>query len=313
MKFKRFGSLAAAIVLAATAAGCGSDDSSSATTPAVETTAAVVETTVPETTVPETTVPETTEASETTAGAPESLTLEAPAVTGFAVDGDAAEWADVPDLDLELEPIQGEDPEDKDAVLKVAHDDTNVYVLLQVEDDYNWDAADPHLSSALGIQWAIDATAGEGMGATDDDEETSLGAVDIWHWELVCDGATMSGGTTGKPAEGKDPGNDGACKLDDEWSTNPKEREDDNGDGAENSLSGRWSHSDPTADAAGMWTFEMSRPLDTADATDTVFTVGGTAKLAVAYWDADTTPAGWEDDGHVQSGYLGWIEVTFAA
>ncbi|MGZ8786032.1 MAG: hypothetical protein ACXW1Y_10785, partial [Acidimicrobiia bacterium] len=62
-----------------------------------------------------------------------------------------------------------------------------------------------------------------------------------------------------------------------------------------------------------MWTFEMSRPLDTADSTDAAFAAGASGLLALAYWDADATPEGWEDDGHVQSANLGWINVTFAS
>lgn len=151
------------------------------------------------------------------------------------------------------------------------------------------------------------------MGATDDDEETSLGMVDIWHWELECAAGEVSGGATSGPGEGSDPGNDEVCNFDDEWATAPETREDDNADGAENSLSGSWSHSDPTADAAGTWTFEMSRPLDTLDTTDAAFAVDGTGLLAFAYWDADATPEGWEDNGHVQSANLGWIKVNFAS
>jgi len=34
--------------------------------------------------------------------------------------------------------------------------------------------------------------------------------------------------------------------------------------------------------------------------------------MALAYWDPDFGPDGWEDAGHVQSGNQGWIEVTLA-
>jgi hypothetical protein len=239
--------------------------------------------------------------------------LGAPLVSGFTVDGDPTEWADVPSLALTLEPIGGATLETKDVVVKVAHDGTNVYVLFQVEDDYNWNLGeDLHLTSGLGVQWAVDPSAGGAMGATDDDQETSLGMVDIWHWELECAAGVVSGGTTSGAGEGNDAGNDDACNFDDEWATDPETREDDNGDGAENSLSGSWSHSDATADAAGTWTFEMSRPLDTGDSTDAAFAAGETGLMALAYWDADATAEGWEDDGHVQSANLGWINVTFA-
>jgi hypothetical protein len=163
------------------------------------------------------------------------------------------------------------------------------------------------------VAWSIDDAAGEAMGATDEDRETSTGMVDIWHWELECAAGVVSGGSTSGPGEGHDAGNDDACNFDDEWSTDPEIREDDNGEGAENSLAGAWSHSDPVADAEGIWTFEMSRPLDTGDSTDAVIAAGGTSNLAIAYWDADSTPDGWEADGHVQSTNIGWIVVNFAS
>lgn len=295
-------------LLALSAAACGSDDDEAAP----ETTA-VAETTVAETTSPESTTPATTP--------PTGSELEAASVTGITVDGDAADWETVSALEVTLEPLEdpeGESPEPKDSSVKVAYDSENVYVLVQVEDDYNWDPADAHLSASGGVMWAIDSSAGEGMGATEDDQETSLGAVDIWHWELECAAGTVSGGSTSEAGvdeetgEANDLGNDAACNFDDEWSTDPETREDDNGEGAENSLAGAWSHSAPTADAPGTWTLEMSRPLDTGDSTDAAFAAGGTAQLGIAYWDPDTTDKGWEDDGHVTSAKDGWITVTFA-
>ena len=81
---------------------------------------------------------------------------------------------------------------------------------------------------------------------------------------------------------------------------------------AENSLVGVWEHTARAsgAGADGMWVFEMSRPLQTGDPEDVQFVSGGTALIALAYFDADETSDGWTDTGHLQSADAGWIEVT---
>jgi hypothetical protein len=150
------------------------------------------------------------------------------------------------------------------------------------------------------------------MGATDDDLEVGLGMVDIWHWELDCAAGALSGG--GDPGSGDDPD----CNFDDEFATDPEEREDDGGGDAivnadaENSLAGVWEHTASAAGAGaeGTWIFEMSRPLQTGDTQDAQFVSGGTALMALAYFDADETLEGWTDTGHLQSAEVGWIEVT---
>jgi hypothetical protein len=237
----------------------------------------------------------------------------------ITVDGDASEWDAVPGLDVTLESIQGVDVESKAATVKVAHDGENVYVLLTVEDDYNWNADDPHLSASLAVMWSVDTGAGPHMG-TDDDagEGPSLGMVDIWHWELECGLGEEQGGRVSGPGEGF-PGNDDACNFDDEFATDPETRFDDGdtegpaGSGSENSLLGVFSHTDPTEDASGTWIFEMSRPLETGDSQDGQLTVGETALLALAYWDPDNSVEGWDDDQHVQSSNGGWIEVLIGS
>jgi hypothetical protein len=94
----------------------------------------------------------------------------------------------------------------------------------------------------------------------------------------------------------------------------PDEREDDNSATGENSLLGVWNHTNPAEDGEGGWIFEMRRPLQTGDEQDVQLEVGGaSAGMAIAYWDPDFGPEGWEDDGHVQSANQGWIEVTLAA
>ena len=152
--------------------------------------------------------------------------------------------------------------------------------------------------------------AGPHMGADDELGENSIGMVDIWHWELECLGDVASGGSVNPPGEDNDLGNDSVCNFDDEWSTDAETREDDNGEGAENSLLGMWMHTNPTDDGPGVWYFEVSRPLQTGDSQDGQFTVGETTQLALAYWDADFGPDGWDDSTHVQSSNQGWIDIN---
>jgi hypothetical protein len=142
------------------------------------------------------------------------------------------------------------------------------------------------------------------MGADIEDMDTSLGMVDIWHWELDCGPGQMSGQVTGGNS-----GNDTPCNFDDEYATTPEDREDDEG---ENSLAGVWDHTGRAggAGAAGRWVFEMSRRLNTGEAKDAPLVLGGKAYMALAYWDPDETPEGWEGEGHFTSADAGWIEVT---
>lgn len=266
------------------------------------------------------TVPPSTAAAPTQTGASSeqppageaARTIEAP-VAAITVDGDLADWSAVPGLDLTLEGIEGvETPvESKQATIGVAHDDQFIYVRFEVQDDYDWTGEDPHLAGSPAAMWAVQTEAGAHMGPEDPEGEgPSLGMVDIWHWELDCAAQVETGGEVSEAGEGNDPGNDAACNFDDEWATTPEEREDDNGTGAENSLLGVWSHTNPTAGGAGSWLFEIRRPLQTGDEQDAQFAVGSTSLLALAYWDPDQTPSGWEDDGHSQSSNQGWIEVT---
>ncbi len=238
--------------------------------------------------------------------------LEAP-LAAITVDLDISDWDEIDGLDMTLVGIEGEDVDDQEANVKVAHDGEFLYMLFAVPDDYDFNIDDHKFSPAIGVMWAIEAGAGAAMGATEDDQDTSLGLVDIWHWELDCDFGAEQGGRVGGPGEGKPAGNDDACNFDDEYSTDPETREDDGNDGeagAENSLLGVWMHTNPVADADGIWYFEMSRPLQTGDAQDAQFTVGGTGLLAMAYWDPDNSVEGWDDATHAVSAVEGWIQIT---
>ncbi len=253
----------------------------------------------------------TTAVPPSTTDAPtlETLVLEAPAVAEIVVDGDPAEWDAVAGLELTLQPIVGEDAPPVESFVKVAHDDVFIYVLFGVQDDFNWSEIDPHFSGAPAVMWPVEEAAGPHMGGEDRSGRPGLGIVDIWYWRLDCPIGVEQGGAVHGPGTG-DPGNDGTCNFDDEWASDAETHEDDVGDGAENSLLGVFSHSNPTEDAPGTWIFEMRRPLQTADPLDAQFTVGGTSRLALAYWDPDTGQNGWGRRDHVQSSDYGWIEVS---
>ncbi len=242
---------------------------------------------------------------------PGSVSLEA-AAAKIIVDGETSDWAAIPGVQVTLQqikPIPGKEMGELapvDVTLKVAADSTNVYVLLEVPDDFDYVADDHGLSAAMAIMFRIDEPAAPHMGAKEENQRKSLGVVDIWHWELDCGPGEKSGGNDAPS------GNDHDCNLDDEYSTTPKDREDDGTSQAENSLAGVWDH---TARAQGQgsdgtWVFEISRPLNTGDPQDAQLQLGGKAYMALAYWDADETPDGWTDLGHLQSASGGWIDVS---
>ena len=214
--------------------------------------------------------------------------------TAITLDGEIGDWADVPAFPVELQAIADREGSvgSYDARLRVATDATTLYVLVEVDDDFDFNPEDHNLSAALAVLFLVDPDAGTAMGATEDDQEASLGLTDVWHWELDCPAGSLSGVVS---LEG---GNDPICNLDDEWARSPEDRGDDD---LETSLIGVWTHTNPVAAGEGTWVFEMARPLQTGDPEDVQLSPGGVTTISLAYWDADETPEGWEDDGHAVS------------
>ncbi len=301
--------LAALAMVALIGAACGDDDGDAdptATNPPVATD------------VPEpTTGPEPTTPPDISGG---DIAFDASSAT-ITVDGDSSDWDAIEGTTVRLEQfeipegVDWDEPnalDSMDVTLKVATDSDNIYVLLEVPDDYDFVADDHNLSASPNVMFLIDPEAGPHMGAGDDDLEHGLGMVDIWHWELDCAAGVLSGG--GGIAGGDDP----PCNFDDEFATGPEDREDDGGGDeivnadAENSLAGVWTHTASASGngADGTWIFEMSRPLQTGDPQDVQFVSGGTVLVALAYFDADESLEGWTDTGHMQIAGEGWIEVT---
>ena len=315
---------AALILLAAVAAtmalvlACGGDDDNGGTatgTPAATSAA---------TGTPKATA--TAAASPTKSAGAGDIAFNATKAT-ITVDGADTDWASVKAVTVplkqidvtKLDPAQVQDLKidigklpPVNATLKVATDATKIYVLMEVPDafDYNPDPLQHNFSPSIAVMFRIDAAATAHMGVEEEDLKTSLGVVDIWHWELDCGPGQMSGG--GGVAGGDDP----KCNLDDEYAPTPEDRDDDGKGGVpnatgENSLSGVWKHTGTgSAGAAGTWIFEMSRPLQTGDTQDAQFASGQKAYLALAYFDPSETPEGWTDAGHLQSAESGWIAVT---
>lgn len=223
---------------------------------------------------------------------------------GIVVDGFADDWATVPGTTLTLiRPLATSERLEGGLTLKVVYDDANLYVLVLIEDDFDYNATDHHLSGALAVLWQIDPAATPDMGG-------GLGNVDIWHWELDTGPGVPAGGPnyTG--------GNDPVGNFDDEWSSSVTDRFDDD---LANELYGVWSHTNMSAQGApGTWIFEMRRTLTTGDTLDQdrQFTVNETVGMAIAYWDADETPTGWTAAGHYASCRdpdtldFSWIMVT---
>ncbi|HEY5640633.1 MAG TPA: ethylbenzene dehydrogenase-related protein, partial [Dehalococcoidia bacterium] len=210
--------LAALAVLALGAAACGDDDGGPS--PTAEPTASATD-------AP--TASPTAEPTEPVDG--DEIAFDAATAT-ITVDGDNSDWSDIEGVSVPLEQIEipagvdWDEPgplEEIDVTLKVATDDQNIYALVEVPDDYNFDPADHNFSPSVAVMFLIDQAAGPHMGAEDEDLEVGLGMVDIWHWELDCAAGVMSGG--GDAGSGDDPD----CNLDDEFSTDPEEREDDGG------------------------------------------------------------------------------------
>jgi len=251
------------------------------------------------------------------------IAFEAASAT-IAVDGDTSDWSAIEGATVKLEqirlanlpPAQAAEikfgPLDPvDVTFKVANDGKNVYVLLEVPGDFDYDPANHNLSASVAVMFRVDEPAAPHMGAEEPELDKSLGIVDIWHWELDCGPGAASGG------KGIAGGDDPACNLDDEYSTTPENRKDDGGGdvvnaAAENGLTGVWEHTGRSsgAGAPGTWIFEFSRPLQTGDPQDGQFASGSTAYVALAFFDPNEGPEGWSDAGHLQSAYSGWIEVT---
>lgn len=228
--------------------------------------------------------------------------------TGITIDGLTGDWDGVPGTTITLVRPYATDQRIEDGLeIKVAYDDSNIYVLAVISDDFDYNATDHGNSAAIAVLFAIDDAATPDMGG-------GKGYVDIWHWELDLGPGVVTGFNL-------ESGNDPAGNLDDEYSLSVFDRHDD--DDA-NEVYGAWSHTDMSAvGAEGQWVFEFKRSLKTSDTAkqDAQFEVGGTYKVAIAYWDADETGEpgvlnGWTKAGHYSTCTdpatldFSWVDLT---
>jgi len=210
--------------------------------------------------------------------------------TGITIDGLIGDWAGIPGTKITMvRPYATSDRIIDGLEVRTAYDDSNIYVLILVTDDYDYNITDNHKSAAIAVLFPIDEAATPDMGG-------GKGNVDIWHWELDVGPGVVTGFNLVS-------GNDPVGNLDDEYSFSITDRHDDD---TANEVYGAWSHTNMSAvGAKGVWIFEFKRSLITSDALkqDVHFEIGKTFKMAVAYWDADEkgepgVKNGWTAAGH---------------
>src|SRR3990172_7771988 len=162
----------------------------------------------PTATVPAATATEAETTSETPPSTVGDIVFDA-ASAAITVDGDVSDWDSIEGVTVplkqtdvdKLDPVQVQDLEidigplpPVDATLKVAVDEENIYVLMEVPDAFDYNPDEHDFSAAMAVSFRIDDAAPVSMGVELEDLETSLGFVDIWHWELDCGPGEMSGG-----------------------------------------------------------------------------------------------------------------------
>ena len=109
--------------------------------------------------------------------------------TGITIDGLIGDWAGVPGTKVTM--IQPMSPDNRivnGVELRVAYDDSYIYTLVIISDDFDYDPADHRRSAALAVLFAIDEAATPEMGG-------GAGYVDIWHWELDTGPGVVAGFT----------------------------------------------------------------------------------------------------------------------
>ena len=215
----------------------------------------------------------------------------------ITIDGNETEWEDILDHDFTLSsPVNPTDSYTVPAELKVAYDANYVYffvVIIEKFQGYNLTKAAETDSFVhdqmwgLGLAFSINGSdSSRHMGATNENDPTSVGYADIMHWEaeVPMGVATSSAG------------------FEDMWATAWADKE---VDAAGNAWTGAWMHSNPTNGTDGEYTFELKRALTNNDPNDAQFKMNAKNEITIAFWDPFQSVNGWTDDGHYTSSEYG--------
>lgn len=225
--------------------------------------------------------------------------------TSITIDGMIDDWVGIDGVNITLKPARIIGHGNHEMVFKSIHNENKIYFLIMVEDDYyfyNMATGISHRNAAaLAVAFPIDEGAlvqymGGSNDTTFDELNTTTGEVDIMHWQLDTLAGVVTGGSRGLESRL----GDGVANLDDEYSTTPWDRHDDDDTASNNLWSGSWSHTgDSTNGSTGWWIFELSRDLASSDIHDFSFVEGDTTDVVVAYWSPnETTENKWTNDGH---------------
>ena len=214
---------------------------------------------------------------------------------GVTVDGKPDEWKDVPQIDVTLESAV-EGTSTTSAHLKAMFSDKDIAFLFIVDDDFDYEdvskGGSHHGSGAVALLFVLEGGADAAfMGGASTDpnnryrNDTSVGTVDIWHFEL-------------------DWGENTKDTVGDMWADMPGNQREDKGT-EPSQISGAWSFvpksgTTKSNGTEGTWYFEMMRPLTTNDNEDVQFEKGQKYFMNMAYWDADFDGehSGWADEDH---------------
>lgn len=220
----------------------------------------------------------------------------------ITIDGAISDWSDYTASDLELkDPLNDADTQVYTAKIKIAHDDSDIYFLIQIDDKYqayNFSSGNfvHEQTVALGVSFNINGSSRH-MGSESASSQTvSAGYADIMHWELETAAGVVNTGSAAGVNKGNSPTN-----MDDEWANKTTSRYDDKVD---NPWTGVWEHTAKTNGSAGTYIFEMKRKLTNSDPMDVQFEMNKKYEITIAYWTPFETADGWTDSGHYTSSHV---------
>ncbi|KAJ7295588.1 hypothetical protein O6H91_01G029900 [Diphasiastrum complanatum] len=246
----------------------------------------------------------------------EHLRLTAEYLPGaITVDAKSSDWNSVQGQTFSLRQAINPDaskPYPSDMTIKVAHDGRDLFFLIEVPGSFVYVEGQPHSSPSVALMFGVgdDATyhnMGGCSGITTCSSATCGGhEVDLMHFSISkAIPGRLYGANPIDIANGT--GHDSFGNLNDGYAWNPHCRHYDGlgpngfqGPGAQNDWRGAWTHSSIKNNyglvsmdhpygqlgSAGIYTFELARPLRTTDRLqqDVQFTIGEVHRFAAAFW-----------------------------